>query len=156
MTKRTFASVTETLCSCNYLQDAADNSSNPIQFEPQSSEYQFVYGNCMLVIYHCPFCGGAAPESQRELLFAQIPEAEEERLAKLLFGIETMDDALRLLGKPDFEETSSGRLPERENAPPQIEHHRELRYYHLSDCAEVWLTERRDGQMFWQLQGKHL
>lgn len=58
MTKRTHSSVTEELCVCNYLQNAAEDPQNPIEFDPSTSEYQFAFGGAMLVIYHCPFCGG--------------------------------------------------------------------------------------------------
>lgn len=156
MTKRTYASVTEELCACNYLQNAADHPRNPITFDARTSEYQFSYGGGMLVIYHCPFCGGAAPESKRHLLFAQIPEAEKQRLAKLLDGIETIEQSRKELGAPDFEGTSRSERPESDDTGPRIQHHREIRYHNLSDVAEVWITERPDGRIFWQLQGKHV
>lgn len=156
MSKPTHASVTEELCTCNYLQNAADDPRNPIAFDADTGEYQFQHDGANLVIYHCPFCGGAAPDSKRHLLFAQIPAEEESRLAKLLHGIETIDDALQQLGSPDFEGTSITKFPEEENKAPRIQHHRDIRYHHLSDVAEIWITERPDGKIFWQLQGKYL
>jgi len=156
MTKRTHASVTEELCACNYLQHAVDHPRNPITFDPQTSEYQFSYGGAKLVIYHCPFCGGAAPESKRHLLFARIPPEEEQRLAKLLDGIETIEQSHEELGTPDFEGTSRSEHPENDDAGPRIHHHREIRYHNLSDVADVWITERPDGKIFWQLQGRYI
>lgn len=156
MTKRTYASVTEVTCTCDYLENAANDPKCPIIFDEATSEYQFTDNRVTLVIYHCPFCGGAAPESKRALLFAQIPENEERRLAGLLNGIETMDGALSKLGQPDFEGVSTTRKPEGKNDAPRIQHHREIRYHQLSDVAEVWITERTDGKVFWQLQGKHI
>jgi hypothetical protein len=90
------------------------------------------------------------------LLFARIPESEEARLAQILEPVKTMDDALALLGKPDFDGHSVSKRPEAENKAPRIEHHRTIRYDGLSDVADVLITERRDGKIFWQLQGKHL
>jgi hypothetical protein len=156
MSKPTFASVTEVPCTCRYLEKRANDPRTPIVFDEATGEYQFVYKSEMLVIYHCPFCGGAAPESKRALLFAQISAAEEERLANLLDGITTIDDALAKLGKPDFEGTSVTRHPEAENEAPRIQHHRDIRYFGLSETAEVWITERPDGKIFWQLQGKYI
>ena len=156
MTKRTHASVTEELCTCGFLQDAADDPRSPITFDAETAEYQFVYGREMLLIYHCPFCGGAAPESKRSLLFAQIPDTEEERLARVLDGVETIDQAVSKFGQPDFEGVSTTRQPEKENQAPELQRHREIRYYKLSEVADIWITERPDGKIFWQLQGKYI
>lgn len=156
MAKRTHASVTDEPCKCGYLQNAADDPSNPIAFDAQTAEYQFSFDGAMLVIYHCPFCGGAAPESKRALLFEQIPEAEQERLSKLLHGVTTIDAAIRKFGQPDFEGTATSQFPEQEGTPPRIEHHRHIRFHKLSDVAEIWITERPDGSIYWHLQGKYI
>lgn len=156
MPKRTYASVTEEPCTCGYLQHAADDPDNPINFDVRSAEFQFSYGGAMLVIYHCPFCGGAAPESKRDRLFAQISEAEQNRLLDLLSGVQTIDDALQKFGKPDFEGVSTSKYAEREGKAPGIEAHRNIRYCDLSEVAEVWFTERPDGKIYARLQGKYL
>jgi len=156
MAKPTHASVTEEPCTCGYLQNAADDPSNPITFDAHTAEYQFLSAGAMLVIYHCPFCGGAAPESKRALLFEQVPDAEQERLAKLLHGITTIDAAIKKLGTPDFEGTSTSKFPEQEGTAPRIEYHRDIRYHNLSDVAEIWITERPDGTIYWHLQGKYI
>lgn len=156
MAKRTYASVTEEPCTCGYLQNAADDPDNPIVFDARTAEYQFSYVGAMLVIYHCPFCGGAAPESKRDLLFAHISEAEQNRLLELLSDIQTIDDAIQKFGTPDFEGVSTSKYPEGEGEAPRIEPHRSIRYGNLSDVAEVWITERPDGKIYARLQGKYL
>lgn len=156
MKKRTFASVTEEPCTCGYLQNAADDPDNPIVFDARTAEYQFSYGGAMLVIYHCPFYGGAAPESKRDLLFAQIPEVEQDRVLELLSGVQTIDDAIQKFGTPDFEGVSTSKYPAREGEAPRIEPHRSIRYGNLSEVAEVWITERPDGKIYARLQGKYL
>lgn len=156
MAKRTYASVTEEPCTCGYLQNAADDPDNPIVFDARTAEYQFSYGAAMLVIYHCPFCGGAAPESKRDLLVAQIPAAERQRLLDLLSGVQTIDGAIEKFGKPDFAGVSTSKYAEREGEAPRIEPHRHIRYGNLSDVAEVWITERPDGKIYARLQGKSL
>jgi hypothetical protein len=127
--KPTFASVTHTPCTCGYLQEAADDPANPIEFDQETNEFQFKYRDrqcdsqdiCqgMLVIYHCPFCGGAAPKSKRHLLFAKIPQAEEARLASLLTPIRTVSDAIEKFGSPDFDDYSVTRSRESEDPPAQ-------------------------------------
>src|ERR1700681_961480 len=101
--RRTYASVTKTVCTCMYLGQAADDPRSPIVFDADTGEYQFTYqepectGPSSLVIYHCPFCGGAAPESKRHLRFAVIPAAEEQRLIALLAPVRSGHDALKIL-----------------------------------------------------------
>lgn len=85
---RTFASVTDEDCKCGSLERDANDPDSPIIFDVELNEYQFEYtvgdkGKAKMTIYHCPFCGGAAPESHRENLFAVIPNEEEARLREL-------------------------------------------------------------------------
>jgi len=114
MTKPTFASVTEQSCVCRYLTNAAADPQSPIVFDPRLNEYNFVYpdpcadgtcgvGNASLRIYHCPFCGGAAPASKRHLLFAIISPEEQQRLDPLLAEIKSVEDAFRVLGAPSLD-----------------------------------------------------
>jgi hypothetical protein len=39
--------------------------------------------------------------------------------------------------------------PETEDNAPLTQHHRDIRYYQLSDIADVWISERPDGKIFW-------
>jgi hypothetical protein len=162
--RRTHASVTDMPCTCSYLQRAADDPSIPIVFDERTSEYQFTYqerdceGPSMLVIYHCPFCGGAAPESRRHLLFAAITPEEQERLALLLAPVETIQQALDMFGPPQmdgFSVTRNLRRDDRDN-PPTIQRCRELCYTALSEVAEVRITECPDGRVSWMLSGKYI
>lgn len=160
--KPTYASVTDQECSCNYLRNAAEDPDNPIIFETRTNEYQFTYqhgdeeGRAMLVIYHCPFCGGTAPRSKRALLFAAISQAEEFRLAEKLEPIKTLADAIAILGEPDYDGYSTSKMPEEEGTPPKVKRFRDIRYEGLSDVASVWITERSDQTIYWTLHGKPL
>jgi hypothetical protein len=156
------ASVTDTRCNCGYLSRAADDPSLPIVFDKLAGEFHFQYrgddasGFSALVIYHCPYCGGAAPKSKRELLFHVIPTNEERRLTALLEGITTIRAAIRKLGEPD-EDNPHGmgmQTVERGNHPPTTQWFRTLRYEQLSKVANVCITERPDGRASWQLHGK--
>ena len=158
----TFASVTDRPCRCGYLRRAADDPRLPIVFDKVTGEYHFryreadAYGDSTLVIYHCPFCGGAAPRSKRALLFHVIPPDEEERLAELLDGITSIRGALRKLGKPEDDLRRGIKTQESERAgrPPTTQWFRTLRYEKLSKVADVWFTEHADGRASWQLVGK--
>jgi len=169
MGKPTFASVTEEPCTCGFLPEQADDPTSPIVYDPQMNEYRFEYpnpcgeGECgqakaSLMIYHCPFCGGAAPAPARDLLFAVIPPEEEHRLYGLLSGIKTLDEAIRVLGPPDGDNPSglTEEQREREGTAPTVESFRTLRYSGLSETADVCLAETRAGGAHFWLQGKYL
>lgn len=159
--RQTYASVTNVDCTCGYLQRAADDPDVPIRFEASTGEYQFIYpeevgGQAMLVIYHCPFCGGAAPRSKRELLFHVIPDAEEERLKELLLPIETVADALERFGKPESDDPfgMASMHDEANGQPASIEYARALRYESLSEVASVKILESPGGRVGFSLSGK--
>jgi hypothetical protein len=161
---RTHASVTETPCRCGYLLGQSGDPLSPIAFDPLTGEYHFRYrrgsadeGDSLLIIYHCPFCGGAAPKSKRPLLFATIPAKEQQRLAKLLEPIRTLRAALRRLGRPDTEERSMWSVGPRPGRKSPIRlRFRGLRYQHLSDVADVSIKQWADGTVHWQLVGKYV
>ena len=158
----TFASVTAAQCKCGYLRRAADDPREPIVFDRLTGEYHFRFregdasGYSTLVIYHCPFCGGAAPRSKRALLFHVVPPDEERRLTRLLDGITTLRSAIRKLGKPEYDNPrgTGVQKPEYPGRAPTMQWFRTLRYEKLSKVADVWFTERADGRASWRLQGK--
>ena len=45
---------------------------------------------------------------------------------------------------------------EKDARPPSIQHHRQIRYEHLSTVADVWIEEHPSGKAWWQLQGKYV
>jgi hypothetical protein len=169
MAKPTFASVTEEPCACGSLEHAADDPRSPIMYDARLNEFHFEYpspcgdsdcgrGKASLMIYHCPFCGGAAPKSKRVLLFAVILPEEQGRLYKLLGGIKTLDEALQALGPPD-EDNPHGlteKKKEREGTAPTVESFRVLRYSRLSPTADVYITQSRTGDAHFWLSGKYL
>jgi hypothetical protein len=158
----TFASVTDAPCKCGYLKRAADDARQPIVFDKLTGEYHFQYregdanGFSTLILYHCPFCGGAAPKSKRASLFHLIPPDEEGRLTKLLDGVTSIRGAIKKLGKADDDNPrgTGVQMPERAGRAPTMQWFRTLRYEKLSKVADVWVTERADGRASWRLQGK--
>jgi hypothetical protein len=156
------ASVADTPCTCGYLERAAHDPDLPVKFDEQAGEYQFWYqvpGDEMpsyLVIYHCPFCGGAAPKSLRASLFHVVPQAERTRLLTLLESIRTLRDAVDRLGTPDEDHPHGTviRHHEEGNRPSVDEFCRTIRYRSLSEVAVVEITERSGGTVSFGFYGK--
>jgi len=182
MSKPTPASITEEQCACGYLQRSADNPDCPIVFDAHLNEFNFEFSRqsrperkswlsffgrgddekraakSMLRIYHCPFCGGAAPESKRALLFAAIPAEEQRRLYELVEGINSIEEALQRLGPPqqDMPLAVTVQKPEKAGEPPSVESYRQITYTHLSDVADVHLIEYPGRKFHFVLQGKYV
>ena len=135
-----------------------------LRSDKRTGEFEFHYTHgagddaypATLMIYHCPFCGGAASKSKRDLLFARIEDDEVDRLAELLAPVQTLDDALKLLGTPDTETFGTFRGDENGDRPSTVERHRHLCYQRLSGTADVWFQVMPDKTVHWQLQGKQL
>lgn len=162
MPKPTYASVTETLCACEYLQRSAEDPETPIVFDETTNEFAFEWTsegiNHSFVIYHCPFCGGVAPESKRHTLFAAISSNEARRLHELFAGVKTLEDAVSEFGPPDqdFPVGTSVSTPEGEGVPPTIRIYHTMIFEQFSETADVHLTySQRDGVAV-TLQGKYI
>jgi hypothetical protein len=133
------------LCHCDRLDEAADDPNYAIVFDESTNEYQLESrdGRGHYVIFHCPSCGGRTPASRRERLFAKPSREELQRLKELTKDIRTIEDALRILGTPEWDNprgmTSS--KPATDGSPPVTTVHRTICYYELSDTADVCVTE---------------
>lgn len=105
MSKPTFASVTDVPCACGHIERAANDPDHPVTFDNDLNEFNFEYSTpgsehkSRWRIYHCPFCGGAAPKSSRGTLLAAVSDAEERRLRDLVKDIHTVEDAISALGE---------------------------------------------------------
>ena len=115
--KPTFASVTTKPCECRWPRDVTAEPENSVVFDSETNEYQFrTPKGGSLTIYHCPFCGGVMPRSKRAELFAYITEAERDRLATLTSGMESVADAIRVLGKPQHDHAGAWLSARRQGA----------------------------------------
>jgi len=164
MGKRNYASVTEVPCTCGYLETAARQPEHPISFDEQFNEYQIEVdapsqGKVQVVIYHCPFCGGAAPASRRGDFFAPISDKEAERLWSLLQGVKTVDDAFRVLGVPDKDEAiqmpDGWPKPTIDRRGQKYEATRALTYSRLSEVAEIQLLIFANDELEATVAGKY-
>jgi len=142
----------------------------PIRFDPLVGEYHFEFpspcsgetcpeAKAYLTIYHCPFCGGAAPPSKRETLFTTFSVQEAGRLCRLFHGMRTLEEVVRALGPPD-EDAGRGlrvREPEKEGKAPRLRIYRTLRYTRLSDTADVEVyADPAEGNVQVALVGKYI
>ena len=157
--KPTFASVTTKPCICNWPRDVSAEPGTSIVFDEQTNEYHFLtQKGSQLSIYHCPFCGGTMPRSKSHELFAHISEAEVERLDKLTRPLTSVEDAVRVFGPPE-RDTPKGlrvRTPAKGRRPPRIASYRVLTFTHLSDTAEVELTDYSPEGIRFSFHGKFL
>jgi hypothetical protein len=162
MPKRTFASVTQRRCKCGTLERYAAQGDKPILFDKRTNEFSFryptEYGDAQIVIYHCPFCGGATPRSTRDKLFAVVSDTEAHRLNELLSDINTIDEAIQKFGLPDNDFRGGTRVTheEKDGNPPTTNFYRRVVYRNLSDTTEVHLTDYNRERVDIELQGKYL
>jgi hypothetical protein len=163
MSKPTSASVTEVPCA-GHLDRAANDPDSPITFNEELNEFNLEYSvvgserKGRLRIYHCPFCGGTAPKSKRRLLFAAISNAEERRLRDLVKDVQTVDDAIAILGPPDLDrlDGQGAMLPEGPDTSPTREWFRVVTYTQFSETADLRLTDFPGRRMGVAVAGKYL
>jgi hypothetical protein len=157
--KRTFASVTTKPCKCRWPQDVSAEPENGVEFDSRTNEYQLLTrSGGTLILYHCPFCGGAMPRSRRAELFAYITEAERQRLGALTSGLASVDDAIRVLGKPQHDDpTGSGeRAPAKGRRASRVTSQRMLTFTRLSKTADVDIIDHGPLGVRVSFRGKYL
>ena len=157
------SSVTSIACKCNGLERAAEEPGVPIVFDDAMNEYHLVYRNKKkrgyMMIYHCMFCGGAAPLSRRATFFASITGDERERLMEKTAGFKSLDEAVAQLGKPDSDLPAgmTTMTTGSDAEPPTVKSFRVLHYLGLSKTADVHIIDLGpDRGVRVQLQGKYL
>jgi hypothetical protein len=152
MPSRTWASVTTVPCTCGHLEDDAADPNSPIRYDPELNEYSIIYTGdsesyVSVLVHHCPFCGGLAPESRRGKLFCAVPDLEYERLGTLAAGVASVEDALRILGTPSSDEPVTlpqWYVPSARRDGQLSRPIRALTFRGLSDVAEVQVLVRDD------------
>jgi hypothetical protein len=146
------------------LEREANDPDSPIAFDKELNEFNFEYSTAgterkaQWRIYHCPFCGGAAPESKRRALFASISDAEERRLRAFVEDLQTVEDVIKVLGAPDQDraEGRGVRRPEGLGTPPTREWFRVLAYARLSDTADLRIVDYPSGRIGIEVAGKYI
>lgn len=152
--KPTFASVTDIPCTCGFLTRCAKDPSSPITWDERLNEFHITYrheaSTGELMVYHCPFCGGATPPSRRGDLFHEVTAEEERRLNDLSAEIKTVADCLQRLGAPD-QDLAEGMATETDG---RRETFRTLWYRNLSSTVDVIFVVQANGNVWSSLSGK--
>ncbi len=152
--KPTFASVTDIACTCGFLARCAKDPTLPIAWDERLNEFHITYSNAegtgQVMVYHCPFCGGATPPSRRGELFHEVTPTEDRRLKALFAGIRSVPDCLQRFGLPD-EDLSDGFMTETDG---KRETFRTLLYRGLSTTVDVLVAVRASGRIWTNFQGK--
>jgi hypothetical protein len=154
-------SKTDIPCDCGYLERLANDPDMPVQFDARMNEFHFVYGPSglgKLNIYHCPMCGGKAPESRRAAQFAQLSAEERNRLFNLTNPLKTVSDVIATLGEPDHDRPTGTIVttPEKEGQPPETKAYRTLTYTNLSETADVCVIVYPTQLVAFSFRGKFL
>ena len=110
------------------------------------------------ILRHCFFCGGKAPDTLREYLFARLTNEERWRLVDLTKPLKTVEDVVAVLGQPDSdrEAGSINTYPEKDGNPEETTYQRILSYRNLSETANVRVMVYATGQVAFSFTGKSL
>lgn len=148
-------------CKCGFLETQANHPDSPIRFDPELKEYHFIHrmstsGEAMMMIYHCPFCGGRAPKSRRSELFHRLTDAERRRLCNLTKNMRTLEDVTAAFGKPDIKQPIGMVVtkPERDGKAETTQSYPMMIYRKLSSTAEVHVTVYPNDRVGITFQGK--
>jgi hypothetical protein len=149
------------LCGCKWFENAVRNSDVPVVFDGMMNEYHLVHndGKGHSLFYHCPFCGGRAPDSLRGSYFADVSFEESSRLHLLTENIMTEEHMRATHGEPDHVFPISGGIttPGSDTEPPETKvGGRCLLYKNLSETAEVRVSVDRYGKLKFSFSGKYL
>jgi hypothetical protein len=148
-------------CGCKWFDRAAKDDSIPVVFNEMMNEYhlQHTNGRGHSLFYHCPFCGGKAPDSLRGTYWTEVSHEESYRLQQLTKDIKTPDELFAVLGTPDqdFEIGGSCTSPGSEEEPPEmVLGPRRVVYEGLSDTVNVHVTIDRYGRLKFSYRGRYI
>ena|SRR5215813_158235 len=149
-------------CRCGSLDREARKPDSPIKFDTEMNEYYISYFDggeeTKLRVYHCMFCGGAAPDSFRPSKFAVLSSGELERLRKLIKDLKSVDQVLAAFGKPDSDEQPGvmWTTPETDEHGEITESFRALTYRNLSQTADIRVAVGPGGETHFSFSGKYL
>jgi len=96
-------------CFCGLPVELSRLPSSPIVFDEELTEFRLRFQNGSLeqLMIFCFWCGGKLPCSERGSLFEGISESESADIQIAISGVQSISDAIRVLGKPDDEIRSS-------------------------------------------------
>jgi hypothetical protein len=142
-------SKTDLPCDCGSLDRAAKDPDHPIAFDARLNEFNYVREDAKFRIYHCPFCGGKAPESLRSSLYSQVSRHEQERLFRVADPCRNLQEVIASLGTPDIDVPMGSweGKPEHDGQASQVSAYRRLTYTKVSDSADLSFDLHPDGRV---------
>jgi hypothetical protein len=145
------------------LELQANQPDSPIRFDPKLNEYHFIYRTStseetMMMIYHCPFCGGRMPNSRRDDLFHRLTRAEQHSLSELTKAMRTVQDVTAAFGEPEIRQPIGMVIttPEKDGKPETTQSYPMMIYTTLSETANIHVTVYPTDKVAISFQGKGL
>lgn len=138
-------------CECGSLENWSCEPWCPIEFDERLNEYHVVGDDgSKTMIYYCLFCGGRAPESRRDTMFAHVDATEQQRIYDLFEGIVSSEDVIARFGEADHDLPvgASTQSLGSESSPKKGMAYRTLIYEHHSDVADLRFDIASDGRVF--------
>jgi hypothetical protein len=130
-------------------------------FDEMMKEYHLVHkgGNGHSLFYHCPFCGGRAPDSMRRTFWTEVSLEESNRLHQLTKEIRTPQELFERFGTPnqDFEVSGGSTIPGSDDAPPETTlGPRRVVFEGLSETADVHVRIDRYDRLRFSFIGRYI
>lgn len=149
------------LCDCRWFERASRDEAIPVVFNEQMNEYHLVHkdGRGHSLFYHCPFCGGRAPDSLRKTCWTKVSIEESHRLHQLTKGITTPQQLFERFGAPDHDMEVGGFsiTPGSEDCPPETTiGPRRVVFTGLSDTADVHVRIDRYDRLRFSFMGRYI
>ena len=147
-------------CGCNWFDRSAKDDSIPVVFDEMMNEYHLKHADGgFSLFYHCPFCGGKAPNSLRGTYWTKVTHEESHRLEMLTKGIKTPEQLFATFGDPqeDFQIGGGCTSPGSEDEPPETTlGSRRVVYTNLSDTVEVHVRIDRYDRLRFSYTGRYI
>ena len=151
-------SKTDIPCDCGWLSQAINDSRSSIFYDARQNCICCGTEDGCFILYHCPFCGGAFPDSTKPMWIPIIPPGEFDRLQEMIQNLHDAEGILHRLGVPDYDEMSysfgnvNGILQMDKPTAPI----RNIEYYQLSEFLNVEFYISEDNHLTKRLTIKPL
>jgi hypothetical protein len=148
-------------CRCESIERISNEEYAPIVFDGQVNEYHLLCetrdGKAEYVMRYCFSCGGRAPISKRDQLFAKLAHTEVERLSNMCAGVRTFQNAIDIFGSPESDHNQgSTTIDKTKDGADEHIPHRVITYNNLSDTAVVQFIQQAGDLVSVSFIGKYL